>query len=75
VPGAMLVAKRASRADAADTRPRARTYSCETEWIPQKKRLKGKLAVRKASGGYWLWAIFGHRTTILEAKSPITIAL
>ena len=47
-PGAMLVAKRASRADAADTRPRARTYSCETEWMdPSKKR--GKLAVdRKA---------------------------
>jgi len=44
---------------------------------PSKKRLmKGKLAVdRKASGGCWLWAIFGLRTTILEAKSPITIAL
>ena len=72
VPGAMLVAKRASRADAADTRPRARTYSCETNGS-LKKATERKTVDRLLST--WLWAIFSHRTTILEAKSPITIAL
>jgi hypothetical protein len=80
VSGAISVAKRASRTDAADTHPRARTYSRRGR-IPEKRLKENSRRKRQcclAPGiGRFLSLVADWRTLrmILERRPTITIAL